>query len=974
MLGAAKLFDDSLDLRIMQQLQRPEKERDWTDVDRMADFWLGRDGTTEVQKEDFRVRLLIKKKLIDKARNRAEQLVRESPGTGLYWMLLTELTTDNEAALKLLDQMQQRFGDSITLRLARGQRIVQSGGDQVAARLQELERNADALPLQDQAKLWEGMAQFYAAAAAYDNAIACGRKLLQSEENNLAICSFIFELAEKSGNLPVMEEMQASMQKIAGKESVEWQLAECHRLIWLVTQGQRDKSTLAEVRRLIETMRASQPDLASVYGLQADVALLEDNLPGAIEALQTAVQKGPGDPRYLQPLADLLIRTRRTEEAQAVLARLPAGQKTAQQALAEIQMLAAKDPMEALQRLESLRKNNPDNVDLLMLTAVAQQAAGQTDEMLTTVKRLTVIQPEAPANWLNYVAMLNKLGRQEEVDTAIKDMQTAVPAEKVPLLLGQCYQAMGELDKAWPYFEQELQKRPDDLTLLQNAAPVARARNDQAEFSRLVDHMIALDRPDADPADRAVAAGARRAKAQLLASTQSLLASTQSYKAFQDALTLLEQNAGPTGQLEGVDLLFWLQCCAARPEADSRKMAVDRLKEVQSRRKLTDGEKAVMADLFKAAGRWNEAQQIMVDLLTANPNNADLMSTYIQWLLERDQLADAAVWIRKLDPHSQNATRFNAIVQVRQGKETEAARSIDGPGSQEPDGRECGRGAAVLAICEDLGQYNPKFYVLAEKLWQRYLEVRPEDVSVLIGFYSRVPKGEKLDKAFALCEQQISKAVQEKQPQIVLAYLTAGLDALQLHKKELPADSPHYARVFKWFDAARQSGANDLELTSKEIYYYNLRGDIAKLETLYRAFLSRSDATDLQKAQIRNNLAFLLAISQRGSEALEVIGDAISELGPRADLLDTRGTAYLSSGNLEAALKDLQAAVSGDDASASMYFHLALAEHKGGKTAEAVKAMEKAQSMGLTEADLETPEVPIYRDLLQNLGPELKKQ
>ena len=540
----------------------------------------------------------------------------------------------------------------------------------------------------------------------------------------------------------------------------------------------------------------------------------------------------------------------------------------------ELDILATQDPAAALKRIAELQVKNPDNPALLMLAYKAQLASGQQDQALESLRRLTVVQPQVPTNWLFYVVTLKRAGRQTEVDAALKDMQAAVAAEQVPFALGQCYQAMGEPEKAWPYFAQELQKHPDDAVLLQNAAIVAQSRNDQAEFARLIEHIISLDRPDAADDVRATAIWARRAKAQLLASTQS-------YKDFKAAIALLEQNAGSDGQLSGPDLLIWLQLCAARPEAASRTMAVERLKQVQKQRNLTDDEKAVMAGLFKAAGRWNEAQQIMVDLLTANPNSAGLTSTYIQWLLDENQLTDAAVWIRKLDPQSQAAVRFNAILQVRQGKENEAARQLAAMVPRNLTAENADAARSVLAICEDLGQINPKFYDLAERIWQKYIQVRPEDISVLVGFYSRVPKGAKLDKAFAICEQQIGKAAQDKQPQAVLAYIAAGLDALRLHKKDLPADSPHYERVHQWFDAVRQAGANDLELASREIYYYNLRGDLAKLEQLYRDFLNRSDATDLQKAQIRNNLAFLLAISQRGQEALEVIGDAIEELGPR---------------------------------------------------------------------------------------------
>ena len=328
--GRKILFEEFLDLRIQQQLKLPEAQRNWSEVDRIATFWLSRDGVTDVEKEDFRVRLLLKKGKVSEARNRAEELVRQFPNVGPYWMLLTDLTQDNEAALKLLDQVQQRFGDSLTLRLTRCERIVRLGGDQVVTRLQEQEKDADNLPLQDQDMLWEGMTRYYEAAGAYDNAIESGRKLLKSRGDNVAIQNLIFGVAEKAGNLAVMEEMQAAIERTAGKQSFEWQLAECRRLIWLVQQGQRDKSALAEVRShhggrafaLTPTCRPSMSCRRMSRSWKRTYLV-----PSRRCRRRCRKNRETAAICHLKRLAELLVQANRTEEASAVLAQLPAEQK-----------------------------------------------------------------------------------------------------------------------------------------------------------------------------------------------------------------------------------------------------------------------------------------------------------------------------------------------------------------------------------------------------------------------------------------------------------------------------------------------------------------------------------------------------------------------------------------------------------------------------------------------------------------------
>jgi tetratricopeptide (TPR) repeat protein len=163
-------------------------------------------------------------------------------------------------------------------------------------------------------------------------------------------------------------------------------------------------------------------------------------------------------------------------------------------------------------------------------------------------------------------------------------------------------------------------------------------------------------------------------------------------------------------------------------------------------------------------------------------------------------------------------------------------------------------------------------------------------------------------------------------------------------------------------------------LMSLEITFNNTRGDFVRLEQLYREYLTREDVSNLEKAAMRNNLAFLLAVTNRGTEALDVIGDAIEQLGPLAALKDTEAMAYLASGRMEEALTELRTIASSGQATPGMYFHLALAEHRSGNTAAAVEAFQKAQQMGLSEATLDPPEIPIYQKLLKALGPELQKE
>ena len=180
-----------------------------------------------------------------------------------------------------------------------------------------------------------------------------------------------------------------------------------------------------------------------------------------------------------------------------------------------------------------------------------------------------------------------------------------------------------------------------------------------------------------------------------------------------------------------------------------------------------------------------------------------------------------------------------------------------------------------------------------------------------------------------------------------------------------------FARITKWFDAAKSRNLADLELSWLEVDFYDIQGDTDKLDELYRAFLNRSDASDLQKAVVRNNLAYQLAASGRGAEALEVIGDAIDQLGPRADFLDTRALAYLASGDYANAVKDLNLALNSGNESGPMLFHLALAYDGNGDRQQAAQSLQRALDLGLQESDMSQSEAEKFTRLQEKLKDEM---
>ena len=85
-------------------------------------------------------------------------------------------------------------------------------------------------------------------------------------------------------------------------------------------------------------------------------------------------------------------------------------------------------------------------------------------------------------------------------------------------------------------------------------------------------------------------------------------------------------------------------------------------------------------------------------------------------------------------------------------------------------------------------------------------------------------------------------------------------------------------------------------------------------------------------------------------------------------MLDTRALAYIALGRGEAALRDLDEAVSADPAPTTI-FHLALAQLLAERREEARASLRRAKEAGLAEAAVD----PLERDTYRRLAAALER-
>jgi predicted Zn-dependent protease len=145
----------------------------------------------------------------------------------------------------------------------------------------------------------------------------------------------------------------------------------------------------------------------------------------------------------------------------------------------------------------------------------------------------------------------------------------------------------------------------------------------------------------------------------------------------------------------------------------------------------------------------------------------------------------------------------------------------------------------------------------------------------------------------------------------------------------------------------------------------DLQGRYEDAQTLYSEVIK----LDEKNAIALNNLAWLTALREgKMQEALTMINKAIAAAGPTPALLDTRGIIYVSLGEHDRAIKDLDYSNARAPAAAS-YFHLARAYHAAKNRGGAERAMQRAVQAGLRAEKLHALERGEYQRLAAELSP-----
>ncbi len=847
--------------RLVLDHNRQAEQPDWKDFDRVLALARKADPKS-VEAVLLRAEALRARNQFDQAEGVLAEAQKDRPTRVEFWkaqVVLAEARGNVEKAGRLLELAEQTLEDRVELRLVRANLLASRDGQAAAPALAKLAGGIERFTPREQADLLTGLAEASYRTGDAGTAARLLRRVadMKSHAQDLRLRLRLFDVALQAGDEAAVSRTLQEMRRLEGEAGAWWRFGRATFLTWQVRQSRPGRDALlTEAHQLLDEVATQRPAWSAVPLAKAQVADLRGERTQASAYYRQALELGENNQQVVRQLV---------AQGQALADR---GERS----------------FEAEERLRRAVDLAPGAAESWVSLLRYQLATGQRQEAETTLAR---------------------------VERHFKQSGTA------PLVLAQCYEAVGKLDEAEKQYREALAGNPD-VAAFRSAACFYLRRNLPKNTEALLRSL--LDRPGLKPTG-AETAWARRALAVVLADGSD-------YARFREALRLVglaadgagkisEEVKPPAGERDDV-LRARARVLASQGGRAFRAGAVGLLEDLGRRGRLAPDDQFLLAQLHEARGDagWPRARELLGGLAGGAGKRPQFLAHYAQSLLLRKDVAEAEQWISRLEQMEKTQRQDFGAAECR-------ARALELRGRDD-------EARAVLTA-----------YAAATP-------VKAERVLALAGFLAR---RNRLKEALDQCERAWAVAPPEM----------AGGASVALLRTSAHTDAD-CARVEARLKAALEKDPDSVVLQVQLADLEDLRGRFREAEALYRKVLKRGP-----NAMALNNLAWLLAHRPgQGKEALALIEKAIAQLGPRAELLDTRAVVHLALGNSTTAIADLEKAI-GDAPSPSRYFHLARAFRSANQTDAALQALRKAKTAGLELKRLHPAERVAYREITDEL-------
>ncbi|MEM9366164.1 MAG: tetratricopeptide repeat protein [Planctomycetota bacterium] len=948
---------------INQTLGVRRDQRDWTEAERIL-AEATRRLPDEAQLTVLRAAILKDRGDSEAAVDLLDENQADTPEKRRLFLInkanLAIAAEDWDQASDLLAAAEKEFPVDVNVMLARVQLSALRDPSQAATTIRTAVAASSVLAEEDRIRLLASIGRF---AAGLGEAMLAKETLdlaIQMQDDSVGLWTTAASLAMAAKDLPWLQETAGKLKTLPGGTGA-WNMASA-QLLWARSKIEDRKLTDKERDELLGHVAAAQallPTSPLPALLQADV-LIEDGRPTeALDALRQVIDFGVRAPAVIQATVSLLFEAGEYEEANEVMQLLADEDVTKTEGMGRMasRLLAGEnDPVSAMKMARQAAKDSDDARDHLwhaqltasLLSAVSKdQVVSLANEAAGAFARATTLSPENDAYWIARLSFLGRVSRPKEADEVFERFRESKAWS--PFASAQGLVAVGRQEEAIQQFQAALEDDKLDTAdqveerrwqiaityfLQQRRLDLAKTRLEQfaSRGNRSEQATLWLRRRQAE---LVLATGSDADKIDSLAQIRENLKRSPDDQSIEDLRLLALLLQSKAGGSDDTDALNAWANVAKLPGA-------------------TASDHFQLASLAYRRDDWgNASEQVRkaISKSSATASERQYITTYVAWMLGRDETSEAKVWIdrlAKVDPDSGIAQAMKARWNAKLGRHDEAVITLESVSklAAEPQQltklkMDAAREAQLLSqlVTDEASQ---PYLALEEKLVQEAIEKDPRQRLAWVALLVRRGRMQE-----AMDQLDAAPIVEGELPGVIAlvdaAVLTGELDPDQLN----------------WFESLvakleEQFGDSNAILGAAATVQKGL-GNFTESEALYRRML----VADPNSVLALNNLAVQLAEEDdRLSEAVTLVDNAIEVAGRLPALLDTRATIAIAQGDHELALELLEQAIATSRGTSAMFlFHRAVALSHAGRHEEAKQVLESLSDARLNSLQLGPREI-----------------
>ena len=956
------LWAPLLDLRVKDQLRRPEPERNWKKVDDLVELLSTSPHIGDAQVASIRSNVLQRRGDESGAVEIASQAFEASsddPLVAAQFVTLLLANQDSERAKKTIDRLSPEVRRDPRVLSAEARVSASEGSEAGEAGLASVEKVCEEIPAKDAVLVLLTIMGIRVQQRNIPEAERIAAVILEREPSEIRAHASLLQIAINEKDVEKLSAYAEQIGDLTGRSSAPSRVAQAMVMI-LKVQISREKQLgedkmpppiSVEDRQLIEQARnfllEAQNDRPGWFQIQqcfAEIAGIRGDNAACISHLRKAIELGATSPSVQRMLAGMLQQSGQLEEAKDVIDKMgDAAGVGSTRIAADIEAQAGRYE-EAVALAEKIAPGNDTNVDHLLWFARLLQKCKNDSRAEEVLVQATELAPDRLEGWIELIRQQLKLGALKNAEASRQRADALLASPDKEILGAISFEMLGAVDEAEKSYREATLAAPSDPRVARRLAEFllryGRIRTAKDELLRII------DMPEA--AGTTAQYWARRKLAQDFTKNASYLELTKT-------LSILEQNVDAGGELTQEDIKIEFAILLEREEPECWRRAIALL-EAQKRRGDLDVETRVLrAWLQDKLGNWLESRESLFNL-AAEPNCPPaVVATLVEQLVAHGELSSARTWanrLRDIAPDSPMTVQLDAKLAIaaddREGA-AEAARKLIPNGPLSPETADSI--GLVAQLVEELG-----FPKAADKLYTEYAELTAQGILSRAAFLGRQQRS---DEALTLLETAWEQAP-------ILEILGIGIGIIEANGLT-PSETTDQRLIDLCLKARRVDPESKMIVLLQGVAM-EMIGRQQEAITIYRELLATPDLDPVIAARTSNNLAAILAGSSDVAEAKELIESAVGVLGPHPAILDTQGLVWLARGDTTRAMEALKEALLAP--SASTYLHMAVAAYDARMNAECRAALIKAEKTGLREQRL----TPIDRERLAKLDKALSEQ